>query len=300
MIIKALNNNLALSQHAQLLDSCFPIPPGSSFFEDFPIWNPKFALKNVMTLGLFVNDQLIASAGLRKGERGDTRKLQLGMIGAVATLPEFRGKGLASSLIQALLEEAENQKLDLVILWGSERSLYKKFGFKLCGEQFTVPLWAIPPVPFEAFQFHRGWTPALFDKLQETSERLQLSAEDRPWFEAHKNVLWYYSGDVNSPKAYAALGRGIDLNSVIHEWGGEKTHLLPLFSYLKTLHPEASVMGSRPLLNTLGISVENFPLQYLCMAKALNPEALRAFFGESFDPEKLLPPDFWIWGLDAC
>jgi hypothetical protein len=78
------------------------------------------------------------------------------------------------------------------------------------------------------YQIYQGWHSEIFRLVQERVGGLVLKESDRPWFEAHKNVIWYYSKIGEKVTAYCALGRGIDLQGMIHEFGGEKETLLNL------------------------------------------------------------------------
>lgn len=66
------------------------------------------------------------------------RTLKVAGIGAVATHPDHRGKGLMKRLMEHVLAGIEEEGYDLAILWG-ERDLYAPYGFEraLYQRQFT-------------------------------------------------------------------------------------------------------------------------------------------------------------------
>jgi GNAT superfamily N-acetyltransferase len=57
------------------------------------------------------------------------RSLKVAGIGAVATHPDHRGKGLMKRLMEHALKRIEGEGYDLAILWG-ERDLYAPYGFE--------------------------------------------------------------------------------------------------------------------------------------------------------------------------
>ncbi|GIX06991.1 MAG: hypothetical protein KatS3mg115_1394 [Candidatus Poribacteria bacterium] len=82
--------------------------------------------KIVSHVGLTIQDASILGCAVR-----------VGCIGAVATLPEYRGKGYASAcLIDAMLH-ARAQGCDWLIISG-DRSLYRRVGARRVGRDFHV------------------------------------------------------------------------------------------------------------------------------------------------------------------
>ncbi|MCA9320291.1 MAG: GNAT family N-acetyltransferase, partial [Planctomycetes bacterium] len=55
--------------------------------------------------------------------------LRLANIGGVCTLPQVRGRGLASELVSALVDDARRRGLDGAILWSDRPSFYARMGF---------------------------------------------------------------------------------------------------------------------------------------------------------------------------
>ncbi|NQS89615.1 GNAT family N-acetyltransferase [Patescibacteria group bacterium] len=64
------------------------------------------------------------------GVVGDA-EIRIGGIGGVATLPEFRGKGYMSNLMECSIQKMTEDKYSISILWG-DRQRYTNFGKEDC------------------------------------------------------------------------------------------------------------------------------------------------------------------------
>ncbi len=269
----------------ELLDRAFPVPKGSSFFDDFPVWDPlnDSVDSRVARFGAFGPDgRFLSLAAVRMALLdAPAGPLPAAIIGAVATDEAARGQGLASRTVSVALQWAMDQGAAVALLWGAEHSLYRKLGFELCGEQILAPLAFVPlpPLPagsaasLELMGIGRGWTPALFDALRERRFGVRLQLHDQTWLAAQKNVEWYWTGERNKPSAYAAIGRGIDMQNIVHEWGGEPSELAMLLSRLLADRPGSALLGPRSLFESYGFekAITHAQIEYLCLARVLNP-----------------------------
>ncbi|HEB67625.1 MAG TPA: GNAT family N-acetyltransferase [Gammaproteobacteria bacterium] len=95
----------------------------------------------------------------RNGEViGTGRLLANGQIGRMAVLPAWRGRGIGSAMLQALLDEARRMGLKRVFLHAQIRALpfYARHGFEAFGETFLDA-----DIPHRAMEHH-------FDARKET------------------------------------------------------------------------------------------------------------------------------------
>ena len=65
--------------------------------------------------------------------------IEFGGIGGVATLPDARGRGYMSRLLQESLRRMRERGVQASILWGDRRR-YRNFGFETCGVGYEVTL----------------------------------------------------------------------------------------------------------------------------------------------------------------
>jgi len=70
---------------------------------------------------------------------GTARLLSDGLVGRMAVLKEWRGRGVGSTLVLRLLKEARERQIGQVTLNAQLRAtaFYVKFGFKIAGKEFT-------------------------------------------------------------------------------------------------------------------------------------------------------------------
>jgi GNAT superfamily N-acetyltransferase len=338
-----------VKEFSELLDRAFFLPAGKHYFDDFPVWAAATpAPGRLSRLGaLSESGQLMATAGVRlaslqfSGQFSGDVRMPVALIGAVATDERFRGKGLATTLVSKTLEWAKARGAIAALLWGSEHAFYGRLGFSLCGEQVLVPLegLGLPICGGTHGPIGHGWVPAIFEGLRTRGSGLALSPEDQDWVKAHQNVEWFWLGPSRAPRAYAAVGRGIDMAGMIHEWGGEKESLLALLGALKAARPDLTLLGEPHRLAELGLSSLQEKREYLFLAKVLDPvralhiadaiggevdhdaalgsrpeDLARLFFGvpsgipsgapsgtpsQPGAPQGKPPIPAWIWGLDA-
>jgi GNAT superfamily N-acetyltransferase len=327
---------------ARLLNQSFPVKKGEEFFWDFPVWDEKIlpSSQSIARFGVFskADSSLVACTGVRMANlKAGSTNIKVALVGGVATDPRHQRQGLATELVGFSLRWAADRGASAVFLWGSEHSLYQKLGFDLCGTQQLIPLRELSASFKESIpanlKVHRGWAPTLLALMKERKSGLTLSESDRVWIEAHSqdHIEWYYTGSREVPTAYAAVGRGIDLHQIVHEWGGEPKDLHSLFHFLSVKHPDASelkILGSPGVCASFGYETSHFPEEFHCLARILNPQSIiqafipgadlksprfskiisapeidlpRLLFGPQNmnKKEECLALPLWFWGLDA-
>jgi len=158
----------------------------------------------------------------------------------------------------------------LALLWGSEHELYAKLGFVPCGTQATIPLSSLTDSGTSGSGVSTGWVPGIFAALKSRNSGMVIRDEDRGWLSAHRNVQWFWSGSPQRVRAYAALGRGIDLPGFVHEWGGETTELLSVLRHIQKLDPQAKLLGSPALFASRGLQHDTATEERLGLARIID------------------------------
>jgi GNAT superfamily N-acetyltransferase len=313
-----------MAQFSRLVDGGFGVVAPARFLDDFPIWDEQLGPgdERLVRIGVWEGPELVTSTGVRLAEmRVPAGSMKVALIGAVATAESHRGRGLASRTVSLACEWARERGAVMALLWGSETALYERLGFELCGMQVRAPLAELdlgPKPDFSQLILGRGWIGSLMGCLRMRGSGLRVSESDERWLEAHRNVQWYWLGDPEAPQAYAAVGRGIDLVGMVHEWGGESPEALKTLLHLVRMeNPDAQLLSSPGLLGAWGLGTPRAEVEFLCMARALdvsklvaahgivlpagdplltmeNPAVCRLLFGPSEGAQPL-----WIWGLDA-
>lgn len=269
-----------------LLTAAFPVPEGSTFLDDFPIWKGTHGDLNLQRYVAKVGDRWASVAGVRYArlKLADQRIIPVGLIGAVATSAEFRGRGYASGLVERICLDADQRGVRLLLLWGSEHEMYGRLGFKLSGTQARTPL-ALLPSRQITMRAGKGWTPEILKRMKMRNGGVVLADSDARWIADHRNVEWRWISHASGlVLAYLAYGRGIDMTGLIHEWGGDSPALEELFSFALQEWPQAELLGEPRELKKRGWIFDQTIHENLCLAR---------WRGEGSIPE------FWIWGLDA-
>jgi predicted N-acetyltransferase YhbS len=280
------------TQFSELMDRSFAVPKGQSYLKDFPIWRGR--TPEILKMGAYDGKKLIGTACVRVADlwAKGSQQILVGLIGAVATDEAYRGRGIAKSLVSLAADWAQNRGAALAVLWGSEHELYAKIGFHPCGQQVRVALTAMNRDKNTGIQ--QGWNPALFKTLQNRKSGIALQKVDSLWLSAQENVKWFWTGPKENPTAYAALGRGIDLAHMVHEWGGLPQQLLPLLAGIAGIDPEAQVLGSPDTFKKASIQFDSSSIEYLCLAKVLDPATIIRAFTSETKIESKLENGIWI------
>ncbi len=294
---------------SRLWDRAFPVSGGRSYTDDFPIWNCGRLEKEGQVVFFKARDpskrNVVSVAGVRLARlRVPSGSIPIALIGGVATTPEVRGQGLASQCVKLAMDWARHKGATLIALWGSEHAMYQKLGFELCGEQVRVPLQALmtdaPIQGVETLTVNRGWTPGLMLPLLRREGGLALAPADEDWLSAHAGTSWYWTGNTDRPSAYAALGRGIDLQHLVHEWGGSRAELWAILRAIRTEDPDAQILGHPSLLQRqFRMNAEALDREFLAMVHVVDPVALFRAYHPLSRVSAELTPEGWNLAIDG-
>lgn len=283
----------------RLLAECFPVPPGGSFFDDFPLWQDSTQAE---WLGIVDpkgdGTRVLGCAGRVSGDwhvPGGNRLIKVARIGGVATAPELRGRGLAGGLVEELLARARAEGAEVAVLWGMESNLYARLGFAGRGRQVRIPVRALVE-PGRAPGIHRleeGFAPEILPLMMEARSHtggIRLTPGDAGWIARHRNTRWARVLDGEGRiVAYGAFGRGMDLGYQLHDWGGSGEALDMLLRWALSQDASAEIMGPFWLMKELWGHCDPEALhESACMLLELEPGSIPADDG-----------GLWFWGLDG-
>jgi GNAT superfamily N-acetyltransferase len=292
------------TQVAALLDQSFGLKPNQHYLEDFPIWDLNFLQPHSKFFHSTHQKELAAVAFARTAVL-QPHQLRIGMIGGVATLPKYQKQGIGGALLQKAIdwldakdshsEPQSSTPVDAILLWSTETAYYQKFGFQPFGVQIRCQLDTLlvthPTAISAPLGIQEGWHDAIFELIQRRSEGLVLESSDITWYRAHRNTQWYSLWSQNKPIAYVAIGRGIDLPDLVHQWGGEPSVVLSILQSIATARPFTWILGNPELFSKLQLSADANQVTHLkeplCLLRSglSNPTPLK---------------NLWVWGLDAC
>lgn len=198
--------------------------------------------------GVPVAHAMLHGVGVRA--RGVT--LPVGLIGNVFTAPELRGRSLARRCIEACVAEARARGYPLVMLWSEQRSLYAGLGFEPCGVERRVSLAGAAleaaqtqlAGAFEISTPRANELPALERLYAAKPVHVVRAAGDLAKLAAAPSTTLLVARRDGVPIAYAAAGRGDDLQGVVHEWAGDADGALACALALAREHGASMLLAS--------------------------------------------------------
>lgn len=280
-------------QWQAFLNKAFGYGSGESFGVDFaPLFEPE-ALPGSRLLR--VNGQIVACATLYKVVTvAPNTRLELGIIGAVATDEAYRNQGYSKVILDELEKHARAQNLDGLILWSEKNDFYAKLGFAPAGHMQILSLEGMfapsKPVPGQAAQ---GWNWKQVEKLydQHLSRLVRTPANWRAIQKISSCTYVQWLGQDGNTVAYLGFGRGKDMKGIIHEWGGDPVALHALLYSLLRVQPGLQLLAHPRFAQTISRLLPptfNSVTGPLALFKPLKPEI----------SAKLLE-NVWFWGLDS-
>lgn len=122
-----------------------PTSFGSSFDEESlfseDIWISRLTKENVYTVGAFIEDKIV---GIAVNVLSPRKKMKhISTLNSMYVIPKYRGKGIASSLINDVISNSKStgveiMKLSVVTTNTSALKLYKSKGFTVNGEDIKA------------------------------------------------------------------------------------------------------------------------------------------------------------------
>lgn len=235
------------------------------------------------------------------------QKWNIGLIGNVATDERFRGRGIMTGVLDNLKAAATANDLTMLILWSDLLEFYQKQSFRSFSEEiryiFNVDSLAGLPaagtnfIKFEKNRIYDDTLRTFLNLRPQTNPSVERTIAE---FQAMLSIplLQIYCSTSASGKvlAYAVKGKGADMASVIHEWGGVSPEdVLQLVNFMLQDARQDAVMLLTPValphpfhLNFAEKAVlkESHPMA-LVWTNPLHAEKVESLSG------------LFIWGLDS-
>ncbi|MFN8943374.1 MAG: GNAT family N-acetyltransferase [Pseudobdellovibrionaceae bacterium] len=165
---------------------------------------------------------------------------KVGTIGSVVTKEDHRNQGHSQKIIQNCLDLAREQSCDVAILWTNLYEFYQKMGFELSGYEISMVFekeFTSPVKKLYRFSEEKNVSPEALLRLYSLHSVNSLRTVDdmRKFLAIPKTKLYTAWNTEHQLLAYAVEGKGIDLDSYIHEWGGGVSDLVSLLSHIRTV-----------------------------------------------------------------
>lgn len=310
-----------------LVDRCMRPGAALSMTADFPLLvGPGARSERLVAIS---GERIVAHVAGRiaRIDRPGCSPLRILNVGAVATAPEARGRGLAGALVRTLLERARRRGIELAMLWTDRPAFYERIGFAFAGcerrvlyQRSAVSAGAFPsPSAFAVAPVRREDVGALLDlRLKHDPAPLSRARREaeRLFFLPRSHGLVLRDG-TDRIVAYAVLGKGLDFPDTVCEWGGGVEFLPILLDALLDRLRLAATAVLGPAHDAAFATFAETRVAQLApvgMAAVVDASRLRAAFPGHLDrvPDDALAaavlgtPDgtpgllpFYVWGLDS-
>jgi predicted N-acetyltransferase YhbS len=212
---------------------------------------------------------------------------RVGLVGNVATDPEFRGRGLMHTMFKEIRVAAQKQGLTGLVLWSDLQEFYQKLGFRSCGRERRYLYQAVDLGRCSQGVTVRPAGPADAGHMLPLRHEVALTLS-RSTAEMAAQLAIPDTHGFLFPRGYAVEGRGADLRGVVHEWGAASPEdLLGALYGIAEARDLAQVMLLAP--GDLDFAWDRV-LRAAALSAEEHPMALAQ--GEGLD-------ELFVWGLDS-
>lgn len=161
-------------------------------------------------------------------------RVRAGFIGSVVTRADQRGKGHASRVLEFAESELRRLGCTHALLWADDRRFYEARGWRSFGHEIDIVLpsglESVLPEPREVRRARSSDTERLHALNETQAARVERSRAECAALFAIPGMDLLVSERDGAVVAYACMGRGADLQRVVHEWAGATEDVLALLS----------------------------------------------------------------------
>lgn len=253
-----------------------------SIEEEYPLFFQETNFENLRVA--YHGDQIVAHAGVRffivKTHFG---LVKIAAIGSVVTHSSFRSQGLSQTLLQQLCDKAYLEGADIAILWTDLHDFYRKIGFELAGSELTIELnadFSVPSSPQHNYLLDQKVSSEALLKpfLKHSVNSLRKVTDIDRYLRIPNSRIHSVWDKTNKLLAYAIEGKGADLQGYVHEWGGDTSALMALFSQVRQKSESTlRILVSPHHQNLLRQLKDHSGEEYqgcLCMMKWIDPDRM--------------------------
>ena len=160
------------------------------------------------------------------------RMLHIGLIGNVATDPKHRGIGLMSAMFTHLEKTAQSQGIQALVLWSDLLEFYQNLGFSSIGREVRFSLTRNPKITDTGVKQYSAETLSDLELAEMLELRpkqewsIQRSLDEFKALLRIPNTSLFIRRKNSRINAWLLIGKGSDMQGVIHEWGAPKAEEL--------------------------------------------------------------------------
>lgn len=245
--IRPIQSKDELEAVYEILDQCFPV--GKAYFQSRNDHNTSYRYE---TTWVAIVDGVIASTiqVFPYPCRIGNTTVRVGGIGSVATLPEYRGRGLCQQILECLTDWMKQQQYDLSLLFAVITPFYEKYGWNIVPEaNYELNIKKIPEnlpsrseykiIPFDQTQ-HLLEAAEIYHQFNHnrtlTCERSLTYWQDMLKWQGWKSSIWRVAIKDRKVVAYGRMSKEssdghMHLEELCYS-PGEEASVVPLFQAL--------------------------------------------------------------------
>ncbi|MBM3977010.1 MAG: GNAT family N-acetyltransferase [Planctomycetes bacterium] len=158
-------------------------------------------------------------------------RLRVGLIGTVSTAPGERGRGRASRLLERAELELRSRGCAIALLWAEDPRFYHARGWRPIGaeDDYLLPPTLASRLPrMDVRTATAADAPRLHELANAHPTRVERSVDEMRALLACRGMQTRVALEGERIVGYTCCGRALDLQGVVHEWGGEPHAVLAL------------------------------------------------------------------------
>jgi predicted N-acetyltransferase YhbS len=271
-----------------LLNSVMRPNGPSDILKEYPM---VLGRKNMQNMRVIVRDgEVISHAAIYFSIlRSGNLSFKVGGISSVATHPARRRQGLGRKVMLDCIKVMEDESAHLSVLWTQRHEFYQQLGYESAGSSHLFRLGAtdLADVPHTCgvIPYSRRYLPDIIKIHNRENLRTERTAKEYETYlglPKTRTLLATRDGEVT---AYAVMGKGEDLRSCIHDWGGNTQDLLCLVREFIVSTESKVIMVLAPgqpneFMQLLRQANIPSTFEYLSMIRVIDVEGVSSLIGD--------------------
>lgn len=205
---------------------------GRDFANEYPLVFGENSGAKIVTTENTSGQIASTCAALLRTLKVGTTSIPVGFIGSVATRDEDRGQGYASDVLHKAETWLAEQGALMAVLWANDAAFYERRGYLPMGTEYDFIIERehadLLPEPTSVRRAELGDFEAIHRLYRSNPNRVERTLDETRQLMTVPDMNLLVRERHGEVVAYAARGRGEDLQQVMHEWAGECQDVLAL------------------------------------------------------------------------
>lgn len=227
--MNAVSNSPATTAEQVMCDA---LRNGRDFTAEYPLVFGENSGAQIVTTENDCGQIASTCAALLRTLKIGSTSISVGLIGSVATREEDRGRGYASEVLRKAEAWLAEQGALMVVLWANDAPFYERRGYLPMGTEYDFIIEHehadLLPMPTAVRRAEPADIEAIHRLYMSNPNRVERTLDEARQLMAIPDMNLLVRERHGAVVAYAARGRGEDLQQVMHEWAGECQDVLAL------------------------------------------------------------------------